>query len=148
MAFTYLGDYEQARKLLKLALESTIKSFGKEHPSTATIQSNLASVYQALGDYEQARDLLLLALESNINTFGEDHPSTATRRSNLAVVFQNLGDYKQARDLLILALESDIITYGKKPSFYCKQSFQSCSGISTPWGLCAGTGFTNTGVRI
>ena len=77
-----LGDYEQARDLLKLALQSDINNFGEDHPSTATSRSNLALVYQALGDYEQARDLLKRALQSDINNFGEDHPSTAISRSN------------------------------------------------------------------
>ena len=108
-----LGDYKNARDLLEQALESDIKNFGEDHPSTAISRSNLALVYQDLGDYENARDLLEQALESDIKNFGEDHPSTAIRRSNLALVYKALGDYENARDLLEQALESDIKNFGE-----------------------------------
>ena len=112
-----LGEYEQARDLLKLALESALRNFGADHSSTAVRRSNLALVYKDLGEYEQARDLLKLALESALRNFGADHPSTARNRSNLALVYKDLGEYEQARDLLKLALESDLRNYGADHSF-------------------------------
>ena len=99
LVYKDLGDYKQARDLLKVALHSDIRNFGQDHPSTAIRRSNLATVYKDLGDYEQARDLLKVALHSDIRNFGEDHPSTARSRSNLASVYQDLGDYEQAREL-------------------------------------------------
>ena len=73
-----LGDYEQARDLLKRALQSDINNFGEDHPSTAIRRSNLATVYQDLGDYEQARELFQMAFNSFKLLLGVDHPYTQT----------------------------------------------------------------------
>ena len=66
----------QARDLLILALESDIKNFGQEHPSTALRRSNLATAYTALGDYEQAKKLFKQAYATLKAKLGEEHPTT------------------------------------------------------------------------
>jgi tetratricopeptide (TPR) repeat protein len=101
-----LGELEEARDLLRLALTSDEKNFDPSHTKIAIKRSNLALVLQDLGELEEARDLLRLALASGEKNFDPSHPAIAKRRSNLALVLWDLGELEEARDLLRLALAS------------------------------------------
>ncbi len=81
-----LGELEEARDLLRGALESARRSFEPGHPSIAVRQSNLAAVLQDLGELEEARDLLRAAHKSLLEGYGPDFPLTKTAAGNLAVV--------------------------------------------------------------
>lgn len=109
-----LGDYQQAKIYLEKALNSSIKNFGEEHPTTAIRYSNLATVLKDLRDYPQAKVYLEKSLNSHIKNFGEEHPTTATCYSNLATVLQDLGEYTQAKIYLEKALNSNIKNFGKE----------------------------------
>ncbi|MCU7615847.1 tetratricopeptide repeat protein [Chryseobacterium sp. PBS4-4] len=109
-----LGDYQQAKIYLEKALNSSIKNFGEEHPTTTISYSNLATVLQNLGDYQQAKIYLEKALDFNIKSFGEKHSNTAISYSNLATVLKDLRDYPQAKIYLEKALDSNIKNYGEE----------------------------------
>ena len=102
-----LGQFEEARDLLRRALASDKKSFGSGgHPSIAITQSNLAAVLKDLGQLEEARDLPRQALASDEKSFEPGYPSIARSQSNLAMVLKDLGQLEEARGLLRQALES------------------------------------------
>ena len=67
-------------------------------PQLATLENNLALVYEALGDYEKAAELLEKALTSDLKNFGEDHPVVASRQLNLGTVYIDIKYYDKAKD--------------------------------------------------
>ena len=69
-----LGQFEEARDLMRKALASDEKKFKPGHPSLATRQSNLAALLRNRGQLEEARDLLRKALASDEKTFEPGHP--------------------------------------------------------------------------
>ena len=78
-----LGQFEEARDLLRKALASDEKTFEPGHPSIASRQSNLALVLRDLGQLEEARDLLRKAYRVYLDRFGPDHPHTRIIKGNL-----------------------------------------------------------------
>ena len=82
MVLKDLGELEEARDLLRQALESDQKSFEPDHPSIAISQSNLAMVLQDLGELEEARDLAYQAYEAFLRKLGPGHPYTKTAKAH------------------------------------------------------------------
>ena len=70
------------------ALDGYEKVLGKEHPSTLTSVSNLASVLTNQGKYEEAEAMNQRAPDGKEKVLGKKHPSTLTSVSNLALVLQ------------------------------------------------------------
>ena len=77
-----LGELEEARDLLRQALESDQKSFEPGHPSIARSQSNLALVLRDLGGLEEACDLSHQVYETFLIKYGPGHPHTKTAKEN------------------------------------------------------------------
>ena len=107
-----LGELEEARELLRTALESDERSFEPGHPIIAIRQSVLALVLQDLGELEEARELLRTSLESDERSFEPGHPKIASRQSNLAVLLHELGEIEEARDLAGQAYMSFLVKFG------------------------------------
>jgi len=108
-----LGELEEARDLLRMALESGQKSFEPGHPSIAIGQSNLALVLRDLGELEKARDLLRMALESDQKSFVAGHPSIAKRQLNLGGVLVDLGKTDEAQPLFQHAYDAFLALLGQ-----------------------------------
>jgi len=102
-----LGELEDARDLLRAALDANQKSFEPGHSEIARSQSNLAMVLRDLGELQEARDLLRAALEADQKSFEPGHPEIAKKQSKLALVLKDLGELEEARDLLRAALDAD-----------------------------------------
>ncbi len=98
------GLYEQAIPLAARALALCEKSFGAEHPDTATLLNNLAELYRTKGDYAQAEPLYRRALAIYEKALGADHPYTTASLNNLAILYYSKGDYAQAEPLYRRAL--------------------------------------------
>jgi len=109
-----LGEYKEAKKLLKKTVASYEKKFGKEHPETARSYSNLGLVLKDLGEYKEAKKLLEKTVASYEKKFGKEHPETAIGYSNLGLVLKDLGEYKEAKKLLEKAVASDEKNFGKE----------------------------------
>ena len=77
-----LGELEEARDLLRQALESGQKSFEPGYPSIARSQSNLALVLRDLGGLEEACDLSHQVYETFLIKYGPGHPYTKTAKEN------------------------------------------------------------------
>ncbi len=94
-----MGELEEARELLKMALDTYQKTLDPGHPNISTVTSNLAVVLKDLGELEEARELLARALESVKKKFKTGHPMVATIESNLAYVLRELGGYGGGRGI-------------------------------------------------
>lgn len=94
------GSSDDALALLHQTLADSERIFGSDHPSTLSVRSNLASMYQSLGRYVEAAALLQQTLAGSQRILGGDHPSTLSARANLAGIYQSLGRYDEAAALL------------------------------------------------
>lgn len=106
------GDFNEAKRILILAMNTSEKHFGNESCSTAITYSNLACVLQDLGDFYGAKKLMTLTLSIYEKHFGPDHPSLAIGYSNLAIVHQYIGDIEAAKALLKKSVDLDEKTNG------------------------------------
>jgi len=62
------------------------KAFGPDHPNTAAVLNNLATLLEAKGDHAGAEPLYRRALAIAEKTLGSDHPMTQAIRSKLSEV--------------------------------------------------------------
>ncbi|MCF4130278.1 FxSxx-COOH system tetratricopeptide repeat protein [Methylobacterium sp. SyP6R] len=99
-----LAVYAAARSLLERALAIIERVRGPDHPDTAAILANLASLLRNQGDLAEARSLHERALAITERVRGPDHPNTTTSLNNLALLLQDQGDPDGARPLLERAL--------------------------------------------
>jgi len=98
------GAYDEARPLLREALEIDQRVHGVEHPNAATSLNSLAALEYATGNYAEASALFERALAIQDKALGPDHPHLATTYNNLAGLAHATGDYTQARTLFERAL--------------------------------------------
>ena len=108
------GNYKKAIHYFELALASSLKTYGEQHPNVATYRNNLGSAWNSLGEYKKAIDYYELALASDLKTYGEQHPDVARDRNNLGFAWQVLGKHKKAIDYFELALASTLKTCGEQ----------------------------------
>ncbi|KAI4086757.1 MAG: hypothetical protein LQ339_009003 [Xanthoria mediterranea] len=100
------GRYDEAEQMNRRALDGYEKVLGKEHPSTLTSVSNLASVLRFQGKYDEAEQINRRALDSSEKVLGNEHPSTLTSVSNLTLVLRDQGKYDEAEQINRRALDS------------------------------------------
>ena len=98
------GRYAEAERFARKALELGEQEFGPEHPTTATLLNNLASLYRAQGRYADAEPLLKRALAIKEKALGPEHPTAAIFLNNLALLYQAQGRYADVEPLLKRAL--------------------------------------------
>jgi tetratricopeptide (TPR) repeat protein len=106
------GKYEAAEAMNRRALEGSEKVLGKDHPSTLTSVSNLASVLQGQGKYEAVEAMNRRALEGSEKVLGKDHPSTLTSVYCLAHLLHHRHRYKEALPLYQRASSGYLATLG------------------------------------
>ena len=99
-----LGNFTEARELLRRAIAIDEKAYKPDDPDLAISYSNLALVEQDLGNLAEARELLRRAIAIQEKAYEADHPALATGYSNLATVEQDLGNLAEARELLRRAI--------------------------------------------
>jgi tetratricopeptide (TPR) repeat protein len=103
--FRHRGNYAEARRLLKQAIEIKQKAYTHDHPTLATTYSHLGIVEQELGNLTEARELLREALAINELAYAHDHPTLAASYSNLGLLEYTLGNLPEARRRLGEALD-------------------------------------------
>ena len=109
--YFYLGKYNQAAKLLEVALETIKFNFEQDHSSITMMQANLALVYCNLRRHEEAIDLLKNSLITESINLELNHPNIAIRQSTLARIYKDLGRYEEATELLELVLVSNLTNF-------------------------------------
>lgn len=98
------GRYQEAIEPAQRAIAISERTFGPEHPNTATALNNLGLLYQASGAYATAAPLFLRALAIREKAVGPEHPDTAAALSNLAALYYTTGAYAKAEPLYERAL--------------------------------------------
>lgn len=100
-----LGNEEAAFNRLQEALAITGRVCGADHPRTAFIQRNLASLANARGRYPEARSLYEQALAILERSLGPDHPDVAATRLGLGNALKAMGDRAGARAQYEVAID-------------------------------------------
>ena len=91
----HFGEYEEALRLLNMALELNLK-YRLESEETAASYNNIGLVYEDQGNYTKALEYHGKALELNLKLLGENYHSTATSYNNIGAVYCQQGNYAQA----------------------------------------------------
>ena len=102
-SFYEAGRYEQAIPLYREALEFSVREFGPDHPTTATLHGNIAELYYAQGRYEAAEPRHTRALAIRENAFGPYHPDVAQGPENYAALLRKTGRDDEAVTLVARA---------------------------------------------
>jgi len=115
-----MGDYRNALKYYRLALEIRKKVLGVNHSAYATSVSNMGYAYNSLGDYNNALTYFLEAVKireinkNEKNPFLDDNdndmikerdPWYAAELSNAGSIYSKIGDYQNALKFCTQALE-------------------------------------------
>ncbi|KAJ7804916.1 hypothetical protein B0H14DRAFT_3773251 [Mycena olivaceomarginata] len=108
-----LGQFQEAKELLELALEKQRKVLGENHPETAMILGTLALLYQDLGQLQKAQELAMSAVEKHTQLLGEDHLSTLLSMYTLAGIHLQLGQFTEAEDLYHIVVDKSIRILGE-----------------------------------
>jgi len=95
----------QALDYTRRALSLYEKIYGAEHPSVATLHTDLANQLAYLGKFSEAEQEVLHALSIERRVLGTDHPDTAQDLLNLAAIRGQLGKFKEATAALAEASE-------------------------------------------
>jgi CHAT domain-containing protein len=110
-----IGNSEEAIARKRKYLDGCRETFGKDHPRTARIASDLGVVYYNRGDYAQAEPLLSEAREVLENIGKTETEEYGTILNNLAVLYEALGDFDRAEPLLRKVVSLTIPTNEEVP---------------------------------
>jgi tetratricopeptide (TPR) repeat protein len=105
-------DPREGIPLLERALAINRRTWGEQHPETATTETNLSGLLLAAGRTDEAVRLGRAALAAFEVTLGGDHPRTAAAASNLADALRAKGNRSEAERLYRRALAIDERAYG------------------------------------
>jgi tetratricopeptide (TPR) repeat protein len=100
-----LTEYSEAKSFYERALLIRERTFGPEHPLTATSLHNLARLLRDQGQFSEAQELFERALAIREKVCGRDHLETAATLTNLASLLQARGRLPLVRPLFERALE-------------------------------------------
>ncbi|HKY03429.1 MAG TPA: FxSxx-COOH system tetratricopeptide repeat protein [Blastocatellia bacterium] len=93
------GQYSEAERLFKQALEFAEELFKQDDPNLAICLNNLAGVYIIQDKYAEAELLYKRALAIREKLLEPDHPSLAVGINNLAFLYRKQRKYKDAESL-------------------------------------------------
>ncbi|XP_078370506.1 uncharacterized protein LOC144654284 isoform X2 [Oculina patagonica] len=110
------GNYVEALKAKKLALDIRQKLFGEDHSKTADSYHSVGVTQHLMGDYTSALDSAKRALEIRRKLFGEEHPETAVSYHLVGVTQHSLGDYTSALESAKRALDIRRKVFGEEHS--------------------------------
>ena len=100
------GQYAEAERFCRQALENWERLLGEEHPDTLGVRHNLAMLYYHQGQYKEAEALYKHVLECQKRLLGEEHPDTLVTRHNWALLCESQGKYEEAEALYKQVLEN------------------------------------------
>ncbi len=104
--------YNGAEPLMRRALAIEEASLGADHPSIATVLSNLAALLHATNRQAEAEPLIRRALAIDEASFGADHPNVGIDLANLASLLQEANRLAEAEPLMRQALAIDEASFG------------------------------------
>jgi tetratricopeptide (TPR) repeat protein len=93
------GEFASALSISQDVLESTVRIFGPDDPTTLNAAHNLAVSLRLSGDFAQAREVDTDTFNRKLEIFGPDHPLTLITQLGLVIDVRELGDYVMALDV-------------------------------------------------
>src|ERR1700722_8394909 len=108
------GRWKEAEKLSVLAMETSKRVLGEEHPDTLTSMDILASTYWNQGRSKEAEVLQVSVMETRKQVLGEEHPDSLMSMGNLASTYWNQGRWKEAEVLNVSVMETTKRVLGKE----------------------------------
>jgi CHAT domain-containing protein/Tfp pilus assembly protein PilF len=99
------GHDQEALIHYQKAVDLAVSMFGKEHVNTATIQKDLAGLYDHMGQFAKAEPLYQRSLEVYEARLGKDHIDVAKVLNNLALVYVAMGQHTRAEPLYQRSLQ-------------------------------------------
>ena len=85
-----------ARGLLEIARAHSVRRLGEASTVVASIDTNLAAIYNARGDHDQAIAALSSAIATDEKLLGKDRIEVASALYNLAAAYRDKGDHARA----------------------------------------------------
>ncbi|KAK4233072.1 hypothetical protein C8A03DRAFT_39245 [Achaetomium macrosporum] len=104
--FHYRGQWEDAERFQREAVELREEVLGSDHPSTLTSMANLASTYRNQGRWEEAEKLFVQVIKTFKTKLGADHPDTLASMANLALTYRNQGRSDEAEKLEVQVIKT------------------------------------------
>lgn len=98
LAYSSLGDGENATHVAREVFAIRAQSLGKQHPDTLDARSALAYALGEGGKYQEALTLHEQVLQDRVDVLGPHHQSTLASRVNVAWLMSSLGRHEDARD--------------------------------------------------
>lgn len=80
------GQYNKSTFNLKKELEIREKVLGEEHPDTANVYHNLATLYNSMGDYEGAYEFMSKAVKIKKKVFPENNSDLLSSKEGLEII--------------------------------------------------------------
>ncbi|MHC4832991.1 MAG: serine/threonine-protein kinase [Planctomycetota bacterium] len=93
------GDYPAAIAAYEASLDAYETAWGRDHPRTMVVRSDLGILLSRLGMLEQSDEILTRVLEDRLRLQGETSPESIRAMANLAVVKRRRGDFASAEVL-------------------------------------------------
>ena len=93
------GRYDEAEPFARKVVELGAEKFGPDHPATAVIIDNLATLYQHQGKYAEAEPVFKRALAIREKALGAEHPDVGQSLNYLALLYQAQGKDAEAEPL-------------------------------------------------
>ena len=107
-----VSEPQIAVPLLQRALSINRRSWGENHPETATTEVNLSGELLAIGHIKEAIEMGELALANFEATLGDNHPRTSAAATTLADAFRANREFARAEKLYRRSLAIDEAAYG------------------------------------
>jgi tetratricopeptide (TPR) repeat protein len=98
------GQYDEAIRISREALEATEQVFEPRHPIIGKSMNNLGAILSKHGDTAEAERLLTGALDILEESLGKGHPGISSALNNLADLYSGEGRYEEAEPLFLRAL--------------------------------------------
>ncbi|CAO2658195.1 Nn.00g059180.m01.CDS01 [Neocucurbitaria sp. VM-36] len=106
------GLFQDAEDLNRTALKAWETSFGKDHPNTLRLLSNLGTMLLSLGQLQEAEKIHRHVFSVRERLHGPDNEETLKSAYTFALVLYDLGKLEEAERLYRRVLEGREKTYG------------------------------------
>ena len=91
-----LGYYDKASSYYSKSLNVYKIIYGKNHPTTISVTSNMGILASYMKDYKTALKYAQETVDLWKSVFGEKHPNTAKSIFNLGIAYRDMGDDNKA----------------------------------------------------
>ncbi len=111
-SLSHVGNYDEALKYLKKALELRVSIEGDQSLNSALSYNNIGSIYSSLGNYQDALSYFQKALNIRLK-FGVDTENIASSYHNLGSLMSKLGEYSKAIEYFEKAISINTLFLGE-----------------------------------